>query len=426
MMYVPAAIASFLVTMSMATSIMSVGASGVRHRVSVTEDNIKFNIVYFDDGRNRPYRVVFMGNVRNTFDFDATGIVEILRIGTEKYKVEYDEDTYRATLTSPSWRELSQKEWEEDGLTFGNRTVPMGPTRRLYSCGDCEETWDAICDAGVPSVCRFVGAGFPFSAEAGASIEVLCNTFGNACDDSTGDEVCEGQCVRDGDDDDDNVQGGGRNACLDPDSDQYKCAFTGLNSMRLEECGLVDNDLPYLPACFETFGKTNLKELYFSYFVTPTVNALSTFPEDTFAGLTELTHLGLGFLGLTNLPANLFSGLVSVTQLALYHNNLTALPSGIFSDLESVTFIYLYENSLVTLPDGLFEGCHSLKIVNLDENDLVGFPAAVFAGMDGVSVSLHMRSNRLTTLPDGLFNDIARVDVLTLEGNAGLQCIPAV
>ena len=87
MMYVPAAIASFLVTMSMATSIMSVGASGVRHRVSVTEDNIKFNIVYFDDGRNRPYRVVFMGNVRNTFDFDATGIVEILRIGTEKYKV---------------------------------------------------------------------------------------------------------------------------------------------------------------------------------------------------------------------------------------------------------------------------------------------------------------------------------------------------
>ena len=115
----------------------------------------------------------------------------------------------------------------------------MGPTRRLYSCGDCEETWDAICDAGVPSVCRFVGAGYPFSAEAGASIELLCNTFGNACDDSTGDEVCEGQCVWDGDDnddddddDDDNVQGGGIVVCTDfPENSCVYPITSSANSM---------------------------------------------------------------------------------------------------------------------------------------------------------------------------------------------------
>lgn len=89
MRYHTAAIAPFVVTVSTIVSIMSIGASAARHRVSVSEDNIDFKLDYFDDARSRPFRVIFDGNARNKFDFEASGIVKIIRIGTERYRVSY-------------------------------------------------------------------------------------------------------------------------------------------------------------------------------------------------------------------------------------------------------------------------------------------------------------------------------------------------
>lgn len=48
--------------------------------------------------------------------------------------------------------------------------------RRLYECGDCVETWDAVCSGGVPAVRDSLEYGFPISALAGASIETFCDT----------------------------------------------------------------------------------------------------------------------------------------------------------------------------------------------------------------------------------------------------------
>ena len=67
---------------------MSTSVSEARDRISVTTANdIEFNVDYFDDSRIRPYRVVTVGASRNVFDFDTSGIVEIMRIGTERYRV---------------------------------------------------------------------------------------------------------------------------------------------------------------------------------------------------------------------------------------------------------------------------------------------------------------------------------------------------
>lgn len=75
-----ATIASLLVTMPF-------GLSAARNGIAVTENDIEFDVDYFDDGRIRPYRVIFWDNTRNLFDFDTSGIVQIIRIGTERYRV---------------------------------------------------------------------------------------------------------------------------------------------------------------------------------------------------------------------------------------------------------------------------------------------------------------------------------------------------
>lgn len=115
-------------------------------------------------------------------------------------------DIKRVILKPSDRRELTQYEDEEDVDEQGS-----SESYEYYYCDDCADTWDAVCDEGVPSVCRLVGFGSPFSAEASAAIEVVCNTFGEACSGSTGKEACEGQCGGDGNydkgDDDDGDEG---------------------------------------------------------------------------------------------------------------------------------------------------------------------------------------------------------------------------
>lgn len=111
----------------------------------------------------------------------------------------------RVIQTSSGRRELleDEGEYDVDMQVLDTGTMARPRRRLLYSCDDCEETWDTVCEQGIPSVCNVVGYGSPFSTEANAAIEVMCSTLGNACAGSTGDEVCDGQCVGDGEDGDD-------------------------------------------------------------------------------------------------------------------------------------------------------------------------------------------------------------------------------
>lgn len=77
------------------------------------------------------------------------------------------------------------------------RTAFEGRRLVFEDCAACEEAWDASC-ASASSVCDLVGFGSPFSAEAAASIDTTCETFGSACLSHNAVEACQGQCTNEG------------------------------------------------------------------------------------------------------------------------------------------------------------------------------------------------------------------------------------
>lgn len=102
---------------------MSTSVSEARDRISVTADGIEFNVDYFDDSRIRPYRVVSVGTSRDVFDFDTSGIVEILRTGTERYRVSYR----RTPPDGVTWGTCPNFKTERPGT--GRRRVPPAAKR---------------------------------------------------------------------------------------------------------------------------------------------------------------------------------------------------------------------------------------------------------------------------------------------------------
>lgn len=88
----------------------------------------------------------------------------------------------------------------------GERAAFEHRRRSLYACNDCQETWETVCDEGVPTVCDLVDYGSPILATAEASIATMCESFGAACSRSGSVEACAGQCEDDeGDDDNDST-----------------------------------------------------------------------------------------------------------------------------------------------------------------------------------------------------------------------------
>lgn len=81
----------------------SVGLStAARVPLSVTEDDVKFTVVAFDDGRNKPYRLKFVQDgTRSLYTFNTATHVTNLKVGTERYKVRSWCMTFAG---SASWR----------------------------------------------------------------------------------------------------------------------------------------------------------------------------------------------------------------------------------------------------------------------------------------------------------------------------------
>ena len=120
-----------------------------------------------------------------------------------------------------------------------------------------------------------------------------------------------------------------------------------------------------------------------------------------FAGLTNLTTLGLLFNGLSSLPARVFDPLTKLTTLMLTGNRLSTLPVGVFDNLTELTTLFLDNNGLSRLPAGVFDNLTRLTVLNLGNNRLVSLPAGVF-----------------DNLPAGI--------TLELIGNESMTCLPAI
>lgn len=200
-----------------ASDTMTVGASGV-----------SFSLERYDDGREAPYTVTFTeDSTQSTYTLSTAGFVTDIVVGSEEYEVLYEsdgEDLSEVRLASSGGRrgllapDAEGHEQEEAGggmlVGGGDGQSELGSStnqgrrrhrRRLYGCDDCVETWDAVCDDGIPSVCDLVDYGSPISPAAEASITTMCEVMGRACSKSGGTETCAGQC---GDDDDGGDDGG--------------------------------------------------------------------------------------------------------------------------------------------------------------------------------------------------------------------------
>lgn len=106
-------------------------------------------------------------------------------------KINYDDgDLESVELTSSSRRALLAHDERDSSAIVGRRLD-------FDSCAVCEEAYDAVCE-GVLSVCDLEDFGNPFSAEAAASVDIACGTFGSACSRFEASVACRDQCTPEG------------------------------------------------------------------------------------------------------------------------------------------------------------------------------------------------------------------------------------
>lgn len=107
-------------------------------------------------------------------------------------KVNFDDDgnLESVRLTSSSRRALLALKEKDDAPIEGRRLD-------FDSCSDCEEAYEAACE-GALSVCDLEDFGYPLSAKAAASVDIVCGTFGSACSRFEASVACLGQCTPEG------------------------------------------------------------------------------------------------------------------------------------------------------------------------------------------------------------------------------------
>ncbi|CAN0015043.1 unnamed protein product [Pylaiella littoralis] len=414
-------------------------SNAARETLSVTESGVTFTVARYDDGRDKPYRLKFrQGDTRSLYMFDSDSHVTNLKVGDdERYLIMYDtSDTLESVELTPSStrRALVEEEKNDAAAIEGRRRLEFD------DCPSCEDAWVSLC-AGVSSVCDLVDYGSPFSATAAASIDTMCNTIGNACLKYGASEACRDQCTTSeilsnddslstdevlpddealSDDDEVVVGGGSSNSCLDPAGEDYKCTFSGETTMTFTNCDLTDADVPFLPACFEEFGKTNIDTLLLDN------SDFTSIDEGTFAGLSEMTVLDLYSGKLVTVSEGLFDGLTKLEFLDMAYNDLSSLPEGAFSDLSSLQTLRIFNNELKpdSLPLGLFSGVPQLQNLYLGNNDLADMTSldGLFGGLTEL-VSLGLSESGVTTVPAGLFAGLTKLEYLSFWIN-GLSSLP--
>ena len=189
--------------------------------------------------------------------------------------------------------------------------------------------------------------------------------------------------------------------------------FAGLTN--LTALGLNNNGLTSLPAnVFDPL--TSLLDLNLHR-----NNSLSSLPTGVFDQLTSLTRLDMSNNSLSSLPTGVFDKLTSLTWLSLGYNSLS-LAAGVFDKLTSLTTLYLQNASLSSLPTGVFDKLTSLTQLNLGSNSLSSLPTGVFDKTTSLTW-LDIGANSLSSLPDNVFDKLTKLTVLYLSSNS-LSSLP--
>ncbi|CAB1119192.1 unnamed protein product [Ectocarpus sp. CCAP 1310/34] len=154
----------------------------------------------------------------------------------------------------------------------------------------------------------------------------------------------------------------GINPCFDSTNDDYRCqpsvdqpAYIDLNN-----CNFVDSDAADLPACFESFGKTDIETLHLTFH-----DDLTTLPAGVFEGLENVVDMDMSYTGLEYLPAGVFSGLSGLTKLSMHFSSIEGLHEDLFADTPLLESLEVSSAKLSTLPAGVFEPLTNLQSLTL-------------------------------------------------------------
>lgn len=169
-------------------------------QVHLKEDGIKFKVQLNTNSAKYPYRVVFNDDgVRSVYLFTPEGKVNVLKAGTEKYKSKYDADglltkVNRIDAAARMLLPASPSAVRAPSTSGEDRVTGDSERRRLYTCDDCEQTYDTICSVGVDSVCALQYFSSVLGASGAASVKAMCSSFRTACHSTSATDACDGEC----------------------------------------------------------------------------------------------------------------------------------------------------------------------------------------------------------------------------------------
>lgn len=167
-----------------------------RDNLIVKEHQIYFRISWWDDGRVEFYQLHFTAyGVSSIYTFDAAGHFTTLKVADRRFTLERDTETTDVTPKAQSLssipsilgskRLLIPQDEAVEGASHSSR-------RRLFSCTDCEEIWNALCNISLVDVCYWADLPpYIFTKDAQTSLLVTCSAFGAACETSAGTRCAE-------------------------------------------------------------------------------------------------------------------------------------------------------------------------------------------------------------------------------------------
>ncbi len=145
-------------------------------------------------------------------------------------------------------------------------------------------------------------------------------------------------------------------------------------------------------------------------------NQLTTIQPNTFAGLTNLTHLSISRNQLTTIQPNAFAGLNNLQWLFLNNNQLNTIQTNAFAGLTNLRNLLLYNNQLSTILPNTFAGLPNLQMLSLNINQLSTILPNTFAGLTNLRV-LDLNNNQLKTIQPGAFTGLTNLETLSLSKN---------
>ena len=213
---------------------------------------------------------------------------------------------------------------------------------------------------------------------------------------------------------------------------QVSAAIVAAVSGKTNCANITDTDLAGLTGSLAVANDSTLTSLKAGDFAGLTnltvlglhANGLTGLPANVFDPLTKLTNLNLSRNSLSSLPANVFDQLTSLTRLDLDNNSLSSLPTGAFDKLTSLTRLNLSYNSLGSLSAGVFDKLTSLTTLDLQNDNLSSLPTSVFDKLTSLT-KLNVGHNSLSSLPAGVFDKLTSLTELWLNDNSSLSSLSA-